>query len=128
MTDYRKKLTLTNSSGARVMILQCNKQERKSFVKHHKDDGSMAWAPEKTVAWHADKKTPKVLHITVVSEEVYEIIGQTHISGLYCCYTGLAGTVWYSQITDAHKQALFAGKKAGKSFRDTLVALGKTVF
>lgn len=128
MVDYRKKLTLANSSGSRVMILQCNKSERKSFVKHHKDDGSMTWAPEKVVTKHADGVTPKILHITVVSEEIYEVCGQPVISGLYCFYTDLKGVIWYSPISPSDRLALVAVKKAGKSFRDGLIDLGKRVF
>lgn len=128
MVDYRKKLTLGNSSGSRVIILQCNKSEKKSFVKHHQADGGAAWAKEKVVTWHADNKTPKILHITVVSEEIYEVIGQPVVSGLYAFYTDLKGGVWYSPISPADRAALIASKKAGKSYRDSLAGLGKHVF
>lgn len=110
------------------MILQCNKSEKKSFVKHLKDDGTTAWALEKVVTKHADGKTPKILHITVASEEIYEVCGQPVISGLYGFYTDLKGVVWYSPISPSDRQALVAGKKAGKPFRDGLIALGKRVF
>lgn len=127
MADYRKKLTLIDSSASRVMVLQCNKSERKSFVKHYQDDGTTAWAREAVVGWHPDK-TPKILHIAVQSEQVYEVFGQPNISGLYAFYSDPKGKIWYCPISQEERAVLKGAKKKGKTFRDALVELSKKVF
>ncbi|MBO9741524.1 hypothetical protein J7432_21625 [Xanthomonas axonopodis pv. begoniae] len=127
MADYRNKLTLIGSSGSRVMVLQCNKSERKSFVKHYQDDGNTGWAKETVVGWHPDK-TPKILHVAVQSEQVYEIFGQPKISGLYALYSDSKGQVWYCSISQEERAVLKEAKKKGKTFRDALLELGKNVF
>lgn len=127
MTDYRKKLTLETIGGVRTLILQCNKSERKSVVRHHTPDGSKSWMKDKVASQHPDG-TPKHLHIALANEGVYEVIGQPQLSGFYAFYNGVRGTLYYAPISQAEGQQVLTAVRNGSSHRDALVALGKSLF
>jgi hypothetical protein len=124
MPNYRDTLTLEYHAGQRILVLQCNKSERKSLVKHHKEDGTTAWMSEKVASQHPDK-TPKHLHISILTEGIYEVMGQPKLSGLYCFYKGNNGQLYYSSISQAEQQTLITQKKSGIDYRTTLLALNK---
>ncbi len=124
MANYRERLTLEYASGQRVIVLQCNKSERKSLVKHHKDDGTSAWMSERTASQHPDG-TPKHLHIAISQEGIYEVIGQPVLSGFYCIYKGQNDHLYYSGVTKSEVATLNSQHKAGTTYRQALLSMGK---
>jgi hypothetical protein len=124
MSNYRDQLSWEHSSGQRVLVLQCNKSERKSLVRHHKEDGSTKWLSDRVASQHPDG-TPKHLHIAIPSEGIYEVVGQPKLTGLYCVYTGTNGLLYHSSISSQEKVQLFAQKNAGVSYKQTLQSLNK---
>lgn len=87
MADYRKKLTLIDSSASRVMVLQCNKSERKSFVKHYQDDGTTAWAKETVVGWHPDKTLKSFILLCNLSRSTRFSVSQTSLVFMHSIQT-----------------------------------------
>lgn len=124
MPDLRKTLTLDYSNGSRIFILKCNKSEKKSFLRHYHNDGNSSWLPETVAVKHNDGK-PKILHISIPVEGIYEIFEQPYLRGLYCIYKALNGVLYYAEINKNEKTQLIDAFNKGISFRDTLVGMGK---
>ena len=124
MPNYRETLTLENHGGQRIVVLQCNKSERKSVIKHHKEDGTTSWMADKVASQHPDG-TPKHLHIAIPNEGIYEIFGQPKLSGLYCFYKGSNAQIYYSGISLQEKQTLISNKNSGTDYKTSLKSLGK---
>ena len=124
MHDYRNTLTLGDSDGKRVFILQCNKSEKKSVIKRHHNDGTFSWLSEKVATKHNDGK-PKILHIAIPDEGIYQIYGQPVLSGLYCIYRALNGKLYYSGISQNEKILLIAAFNTRASIRETLLGMDK---
>lgn len=127
MPDYRNKLTVSSSAGQRIIILQCNASEKKSLIRHHKEDGEAVWLSERVASKHQNGK-PKHLHLAVLSEGIYEVVGQPVLSGFYCFYRDSKGQLYYAPINAADRLALADAKAKGSSYREALTALGKRVF
>ncbi|WP_449506430.1 hypothetical protein [Enterobacter hormaechei] len=124
MSNYRNSLTLGESNGKRVFILQCNKSEKKSVIKHHHSDGSTSWLSEWVATKHTDGK-PKILHIPIPSEGIFEIYGQPNLAGLYCIYSGVNGRLYYTSIGFNEKNQLIIVQHSGGSLRQELLKMGK---
>lgn len=120
----RKSLHFTYSGNQQSFLLECLKTERKSLVKHHKEDGTFSWLRDKVVSQFLDKK-PKVLHILIPSEGIYEVIGQPYISGLYCLYTNSKGSLSYKPISIQEKHSLKNAFNKGVNYKDALIRIGK---
>ncbi|MEI7188057.1 hypothetical protein [Dickeya dianthicola] len=124
MPDYRKKLNLLTSNGQRVFILQCNKSEKKSVIKRYHNNGGFSWLSDHVAVKHPDGK-PKILHIPIPDEGIYQIYGQPELSGLYCVYSSIQGQLYYTKISEDEKIILINENNNGISFRNTLLLMNK---
>ncbi|MGY8564481.1 hypothetical protein L0938_13790 [Paracidovorax citrulli] len=81
---------------------------------------------EKVQSRHKDG-TPKHLHIPILEEGIYEVLGQPKLSGFYALYLNSKGYISYCALDTKMATALLAGLGSG-GLRAALVAMGKTVF
>lgn len=124
--SYRDKLTLGSVGGQRGIFLQCNKSEKKSVVRRYSPDGSLQWMSEKVQSRHTDG-TPKHLHIPILEEGIYEVLGQPKLSGFYALYLNGKGYMSYCPLDRKAATAVLA-KIGSDGLRAALVAVGKSVY
>ena len=124
--SYRDKLTLGTVGGQRGIFLQCNKSEKKSVVGRYFPVGRRQWMSEKVQSRHTDG-TPKHLHIPILEEGVYEVLGQPKLSGFYALYLNEKGYMSYCAL-DPNMAAALLAKFGSDGLRAALVAMGKAVY
>ena len=127
IAKYRKTLTLETIGGARGVMLYCLLSEKKSVIKHYPASGDAHWMRENITAKHPNG-TPKILHVPISQEGIYQIFGQPTLAGLYCFYFGSSGLINYAPISASDRTAIETARNAGSSYRDALIALNKRVF
>ena len=123
----RETLTLQTIGGVRGIILHCNKNEKKSVIKHFKEDGTEKWMSDTITSKHLDG-SPKTLHIPITVEGVYRLFNQPHLAGWYCFYTSSIGIINYAPIALTDKQTIEQSRESGLSYRDILLGLHKKVY
>ncbi len=124
--SYRDKLTLGAVGGRRGIFLQCNKSEKKSVVRRHFPDGARQWMSEKVQSRHTDG-TAKHLHIPILEEGIYEVLGQPKLSGYYAFYLNDKGYMSYCALDPKLATAVLA-KIGSDGLRAALLAVGKTLY
>lgn len=129
---FRKKINFIYTDTQQYIILECLKSETTSTLTFHNGDGTKQKINGSVASWHSKissdkgKSKPKTLHLPIEKEGVYEIIGQQIISGLYCFYKGENGRYYYNKIDINEKNELFEKIKQGMSFKNSLLAMGRT--
>ncbi|MEB1795940.1 hypothetical protein VDR45_09565 [Xanthomonas campestris pv. campestris] len=81
---------------------------------------------EKVQSRHNDG-APKHLHISILEEGIYEVIGQPKLSGFYALYLNSMGYISYFALDSEMATALLAAPGSA-GLRAALIAKGKKVF